>query len=192
MSKQKLLLLQDVDDLGKSGEVVSVKAGYARNFLIPNNFGIIADPNTLKMQEKLRKERAIKALEEKKEAEELAKIIEPMALSITVKVDPEGKMYGSVGPQDILDLFEKHNIKLTKKNIGIKKHIKEAGTIEIPIKLKEGVETKVSLQIIPEKIEKPKEEKKEEKREEKKSEKRKRTRKTENKEEVENKEETKE
>ncbi len=163
MTKQKLLLIKDVEELGRSGEVVLVKAGYARNFLIPKKFGIIADLNTLKIQEKLRKERAIKAVQEKKEAEELVKIIEPMTLSITVKVDPEGKMYGSVGPQDIIDLFEKHFIKLTKKNIGIKKHIKEVGITQIPIKLKEGVETKVSLQIIAEKIEKPKEEKKEEK-----------------------------
>lgn len=168
MTKQKLLLIEDVEDLGRSGEVVLVKAGYARNFLVPKRFAIVADPNTLKMQEKLRKERAVIAIQEKKESEELAKIIEQMALSITVKVDPEGKMYGSVGPQDIIELIEKHNIKLTKKNIGIKKHIKETGTIEVPIKLKEGVETKISLQIIPEKVEKISEEKKEEKKVERK------------------------
>lgn len=179
MTKQKLLLIQDVEDLGRGGEVVSVKAGYARNFLIPKKLGVTADPNTLKMQEKLRKERAVKAIQEKKEAEELAKIIETMSFSITAKVDPEGKMYGSVGPQDIIELFEKHNIKLSKKNIGIKKHIKEVGTIEVPIKLKEGVETKIALQIIPDKIikEEKKEEKKEENIEEKKVEKRKKSRK---------------
>jgi large subunit ribosomal protein L9 len=177
MAKQKLLLINDVEDLGRSGEVVSVKPGYARNFLIPKKIAIVADPNTLKMQEKLKKERAIKSLEDKKEAEALARIIEPMSLAITVKVDTEGKMYGSVGPQDIIELFEKHNIKLSKKNIGIKKHLKEVGLIEIPIKLKEGVETKVSLQIIPQKIEKQKEEKKEEINEEIKEEKKKRTRK---------------
>jgi len=159
-SKQKLLLIEDIEDLGRSGEIVSVKHGYARNFLLPKKFAMIADANTLKMQEKLRKQRAIKALHEKKEAEDLVKIIEPMTFSITVKVDPEGKMYGSVGHQDILDLFEKHNIKLSKKNIGIKKPIKEIGIVEIPIRLKEGVETKVTLQILPEKIAKPKEEKK--------------------------------
>jgi large subunit ribosomal protein L9 len=170
-SKQKLLLIKDVEDLGRSGEVVSVKAGYARNFLLPKKFGVIADPNTLKMQEKLQKERAVKAVQEKKEAKELAKIIEGITLSITVKVDPEGKMYGSVSQQDIIELLEKHNIKLIKKNIAIKKPIKEIGTFDIPIKLKEEVETKVSLQIIPEKeIEKPKEKKKKTKKTEKKAE----------------------
>ena len=158
--KQKLLLLEDVEDLGKRGEVVAVKAGYARNFLFPKNFGVIADPNTLKMQERLQKERAIKAAGEKKESAALAKIIESIALSITVKVDSEGKMYGSVSSQDVVHLLEKHNIKLSKKNILLRKHIKETGTIEIPIKLKEEVETKVTLNIIPEQIKKPTEEKK--------------------------------
>lgn len=151
MSKQKLLLIHDVDDLGKSGEIVLVKAGYARNFLIPKKLAVAATLNTLKTQEKLQKERSVRSVQERKEAEEIAKIIEQMSLSITVKVDAEGKMYGSVSPQDIMDLFEKHNIKLTKRNIGIKKHIKEIGTIEIPVKLKEGVEIKVLLQIVPEK-----------------------------------------
>ena len=159
-SKQKVLLLADVEDLGKSGEIVSVKAGYARNFLFPKKFGAIADLNTLKIQEKLQKERAVKSLQEKKESEEIVKIIKPMILSVTVKVGPEGNMYGSVNAQDIVDLFEKQNIKLDKKNIIIKKPIKEIGTIEVPIKLKEGVETKVTLKVIPENGEPPQEEKK--------------------------------
>jgi len=158
--KQKLLLLEDVEDLGKRGEVVSVKAGYARNFLYPKKLGVIADPNTLKMQERLQKERAIKAAEERKESAALAKIIESLSLSITVKVDTEGRMYGSVSALDVVHLLEKHNIKLSKKNILLKKHIKNTGTIEIPIKLKEDVETKVILNIIPDKVIKPKEEKK--------------------------------
>ncbi|MFA6118589.1 MAG: 50S ribosomal protein L9 [Parachlamydiales bacterium] len=158
-SKQKLLLLQDREDVGRTGEVVSVKLGYARNFLVPKKIAIIADANTLRMQDKLQKERAIITAQDRKESEELAKIIEPMILSITVKVDPEGKMYGSVSQQDIIDLFAKEKIDLTKKNIAIKKHIKEIGEIQVPIKLKEDVETKVTLKIIPEKVEMPKEEK---------------------------------
>ncbi|NGX63603.1 MAG: 50S ribosomal protein L9 [Candidatus Anoxychlamydiales bacterium] len=153
-SKQKLLLLKDVEDLGKSGDVVAVKPGFARNFLLPKKCAMYADPNTLKMQDRLKKERAIISAEEKKEAVALAKLIEPMTLSITVKADPDGKMFGSVSAQDIATLFEDHKIKLTKKNILLKKPIKEVGTFEIPIKLKEDVETKVTLTIIPEKTKK--------------------------------------
>lgn len=153
-SKLKLLLLKDVEDLGRSGEVALAKPGYARNYLIPQKLAVFADPNTLKMQEKLKKERSIMAVEEKKEAEALAKTIEPMTLSITVKADVDGKMYGSVNAQDIANLFEAHSIKLLKKNIILKKPIKEVGDFEIPILLKEGVEIKVTLKVIPEKIKK--------------------------------------
>lgn len=159
-AKQKLLLLKDIEDLGRSGEVVSVKAGYARNYLLPKLFGITADANTLRMQEKLQKERAVESAVDKKEAAALAKIIETMTLSIKVKVDYDGRMYGSVSATDITHLFEQHNIKLTKKNIGIKKSIKETGDIEVPIKLKEDVETKVILKIIPEEMKLPKDDQK--------------------------------
>jgi len=171
--KQKLLLLKDVEDLGKSGEVIAVKPGYARNFLLPKKMAMVADRTTLRRQEKLKKERLIIAEKEKAKALEIAKIIENITLTITVKVDPEGKMYGSVSHQDIVDLFEKEGIILTRKNIGIKKAIKETGEIEIPIKLKEDVEAKVVLKIVPDKVivEKKTEEKKEEIPEEKKEEK---------------------
>jgi len=159
-SKIKLLLLKDVEDLGRSGEVASAKPGYARNYLVPYKFAVVATPNTLKMQEKLQKERAIKAVEEKKEAEELAKTLESITLSTTVKVDPEGKMYGSVTQQDIVNLLSQQNVVLSKKNIDMKKPIKEVGTFDIPLKLKENVQAKVSLQVIPEKIHMPKEEEK--------------------------------
>ena len=177
-SKLKLLLLKDVEDLGKKGEVVAVKPGFARNYLLPKKTAVFAAPNTLRMQEKLQKERAVKSLEEKKEAEALAKIIEPMTLSITVKADVDGKMFGSVNAQDIANLFEPHSIKLTKKNIVLKKPIKEVGVFEIPILLNEGVETKVTLTVIGEKIKKTaaeKEKEKKKKAEDKKEEKDKKT-----------------
>ncbi|MBI5345668.1 MAG: 50S ribosomal protein L9 [Chlamydiae bacterium] len=149
--KQTLLLLKDVEDLGKGGEVVSVRAGYARNFLLPQQLGVIADKHTLRMQEKLKKERALNAEKDKKEAEELAQILEKMTLTIRVKVDAEGKMYGSVSAFDVLHLLEKEGIKgLSKKAIQIKKHLKELGTIDVPLKLKEEVMSKIKLEILPE------------------------------------------
>ncbi|NGX33714.1 MAG: 50S ribosomal protein L9 [Candidatus Anoxychlamydiales bacterium] len=153
-SKLKLLLLKDVEDLGRLGEIVAVKPGFARNYLLPKKAAVFATKNALKMQEKLQKERAVKSKEEKKEAEALAKIIEPMDLSITVKADVDGKMFGSVSAQDIATLFEVHSIKLTKKNIVLKKPIKEIGVYEIPILLKEGIETKITLKIVGEKVKK--------------------------------------
>jgi large subunit ribosomal protein L9 len=163
--KLKLLLTQDILDLGKSGDIVSVKPGYARNFLLPKQKALKASKNTIKIQEKLQKERAIKAAEDKKQALELAKTLESISISITVKVDPAGHMYGSVSHVDILPLLKEKGIELDKKNIALRKPIKETGEFDIPIKLVEDVEAKIKLHIIPHEV---KEEKKEEVKEEKK------------------------
>ena len=94
--KQQLLLLQDVEALGKKGEIVTARRGYIRNRLLPQRLAIIASPNTLRKQELLRKERADQAVIDRKESEEFVKQIESIALDTHVKVDPEGRMYGSV------------------------------------------------------------------------------------------------
>ena len=104
--KQQLLLLQDVDALGKKGDVVSAKSGYVRNFLVPKKLAVIASPNTLRKQERLRQERAKQAVVDLKESEDLAKQIESIILETRVKVDPEGHMYGSVSAGDIALLFQ--------------------------------------------------------------------------------------
>ena len=148
--RQNLLLLQDVADLGRSGEVVSVKAGFARNFLLPQKKGVIVGEHTLRMQKRLQEERAKQAATDKVEAEALAKVIEVIVLKTHAKVDPEGKMYGSVSSQDILDLLEKHDIKLDRKDVLLKHPIKETGTFTISLRLKEGVPATCKLEIIPE------------------------------------------
>lgn len=148
--RQKLLLLEDVDDLGKSGDVVLVKSGYARNFLFPKKKAVVADKHTLLMQEKLQKERAVKAAEDKKEAEELAALIQDKTFEVIVKVDPEGKMYGSVSQKDIVEILAKEGLVIEKKFIQLKHPIKETGVAEIILKLKEGVPSSFHLKIIPE------------------------------------------
>ncbi|NGX56248.1 MAG: 50S ribosomal protein L9 [Candidatus Anoxychlamydiales bacterium] len=165
--KLKLLLIKDVMDLGKSGEIISVKPGYARNFLFPKQKAIRADKNTIRMQGKLQKERAVKTAHDKKESIELAKVLENVKLSITVKVDPAGHMYGSVGHIDIVQLLKEKNIELDKKNIALKKPIKEVGEFDILIKLVEDVEVNIKLSVIPEAV---KEEEKKEKKQPKKEE----------------------
>jgi len=148
--KQKLLLLVDIDDLGKKGEVVEVRRGYARNFLLPQSLAVIADIHTLRIQKKLKEERAKQAIIDKKDSEELAKKLADLVLTIHVKVDPEGKMYGSVSQADILGLLKNEGYSLEKKNIDIKHSIKETGIIDVPVKLKEGVESSIKLKILPE------------------------------------------
>lgn len=148
--KQKLLLIADVDDLGKGGEIVAVRPGYARNFLLPQKKAVIATKNTLRMQEKLKKERALRAEVEKKESEELSAKVEGTTFSINVKVDPEGKMYGSVSPKDIVDLLAKEGYEIDKRSVQLKQPIKETGAFQIHLKLKEEVTCSFHLKVVPE------------------------------------------
>jgi large subunit ribosomal protein L9 len=148
--KNQLLLINDVDDLGRSGDVVSVKPGFARNFLIPQKKAVFATKGTLRMQEKLKAERAKQAVIDKREAEELAARIEGMVISTTVKVDPEGHMYGSVTVFDILELLKKEGFELERRSVQVPAPIKEIGAREINLKLKEGIPAKFTLRILAE------------------------------------------
>ncbi|MCE5318664.1 MAG: 50S ribosomal protein L9 [Parachlamydia sp.] len=149
----KLLLMKDVDDLGRSGDIVTVKPGFARNFLLPQGFAVLADKRALKMQARLQEERRQKAVEDKQEAEELAAAIEGVTIETMVKVDHEGHMYGSVSAHDVADLLEKQISRhVDKKAIqnALKHPIKETGVFPIAAKLKEGITATFTLKVVPE------------------------------------------
>ncbi len=146
----QLLLIKDVEDLGRSGDLVKVRPGYARNFLLPQQKAVIADKRTLRMQARLKEERAKQAEIDKKDAEILAQKINGMELTITVKVDPEGHMYGSVGAVDITRLFEEKGYTLEKRNVVLPQPIKALGVHNISLKLKEGVPAACTLTIVAE------------------------------------------
>jgi large subunit ribosomal protein L9 len=148
--RQQLLLLNDVDSLGKKGEIVTARPGYVRNFLLPQGFAVVADANMLRKQERLRAERAKQAIIDRKESEELLQQIESISLETRVKVDPEGRMYGSVSAHDIAILFQERGLPVEKKSVQVTKPIKVTGSHKIAIKLKEGIIAHCTLAIIPE------------------------------------------
>lgn len=150
MGKQQLLLLDDVDSLGRKGEIVSAKPGYVRNFLLPRGLAVVASANTLRKQESLKAEREKQAIIDRQESESLAKQLEGMVLETKVKVDPEGHMYGSVTPNDIAKLFAEKGFAVERRYILINKPIKESGMHKVPLKLKEGILVHCQLSIIPE------------------------------------------
>jgi large subunit ribosomal protein L9 len=148
---QHLLLIDDVEDLGRSGDVVKVKDGYARNYLLPQQKGVIADKNALKMQERLKEERAKKAIKDKTEAESLAKNFEGLTLSTVVKVDHEGHMYGSVAAADVVKLLgDEAKLHIEKRMVLLKHPIKQVGVHTIELKLNEGVPASFTLKVIAE------------------------------------------
>lgn len=147
----KLLLVEDVDDLGRSGDIVSVRPGFARNFLLPRKLALTATARALAMQAKLQEERRKRAVQEKAEAEEQAKALEGVVLTTIVKVDHDGHMYGSVSAHDIADLLQQQaNIALEKRSVALKHPIKKVGVHEITVKLKEGILATITLKVLPE------------------------------------------
>ncbi len=146
--KQQYLLISDVEDIGRSGEVISVKSGFARNFLLPRQKAVPASEHTLRMQARLKAERAKQADVDRKEAEDLAAKLQGLTLTITVKVDQEGNMYGSVGYSDILELFAKEGLQMDRRNIGLNKPLKTTGAHTMTLKLKEGVACSYILNIV--------------------------------------------
>lgn len=152
MANTQLLLLQDVDDLGRKGDVVSVTAGYAFNFLIPQSLAVIASPGALRRQAKLKEERRVIAEQDRKEAEKQVQHLEGLTLNFVVKVDHEGHMYGSVSQMDIVhEIMKLTTIQLDKRSIQLKHPIKETGVYEMPLRLKEGVLVeKIHVKVVPE------------------------------------------
>jgi large subunit ribosomal protein L9 len=147
----KLLLIEDVEALGRSGEIVNVKPGYARNYLLPQGLAVTANKQALRQQERLKEERQKQAEADTQESNEIAARLEGITLIQVVKVDHEGRMYGSVTPLEIVHILqEQQKIDLEKKNIQLKHAIKATGVHTIPVKLKEGVTTSFILKVMSE------------------------------------------
>jgi large subunit ribosomal protein L9 len=148
---KKVLLLQDVDSLGRKGEVAQAKEGYVYNFLLPQGLAILATPDALRKQVKLQEERKKVAEQDRKDSEELATRLNGETLAFTVKVDQEGHMYGSVSALDIVSLIKMQTgIDLDKRYVILKHPLKETGTYPITLRLKEGITCGVHVKVIPE------------------------------------------
>lgn len=144
----QILLLQDVEHLGRSGDLVRARPGYVRNFLLPQKMALVADARALALQAKLQEERRKLAEQERKEAEKLAARIEGTRLRVDVKIDPMGHMYGSVAAQDIVRMLEEQNIVVDRRSVVLNQPIKRVGLFPITLRLKEGVTAGISLEVI--------------------------------------------
>ena len=144
----KIVLKKDVEKLGKLGDIIIVKDGYARNYLIPKGLALEATENNLKIVER-EKERIIREKErEKKEAIALADKVKNSSCTIVVEVGEDGKMFGAVTSQDIAKSFEDIGIKLDKRMIELNEPIKELGIFYVPIKLHPEVTVEAKVWVV--------------------------------------------
>ncbi len=146
----KVILRQEIPTLGKVGDIVNVKDGYARNYLIPRDFAFIATPGAIKAIE-IEKKRHMKKLEKEREkAEALAKELAELTISIPMKVGEEGKLYGSVTAQLIAQELQIRNYDIDKKNIYLEESIKTLGIFDVNIKLHPEVTATIKIWVISE------------------------------------------
>ncbi len=145
--RQPLLLLEDIDGLGRSGDIVTAKPGFVRNFLLPQKKALVANKQVLKMQAKLKIEREKQAAVDRKESESYAAKFKELVLEQEVKVDTEGKMYGSVTQMEIIALLQEAGHRIERRNLLLPHPIKTLGTHTLKLRLKEGVEAEVQLKV---------------------------------------------
>jgi large subunit ribosomal protein L9 len=131
----KLILRQDVDKLGKAGEVVKVAPGYARNYLIPHHIAIAATPGNLKIVELEKLAHARRDQREKTSASLVAKELVKQVVTVRRKAGEGGTLYGSVTAIDVADYLLAHKIEIDKRKIQLDEPIKSIGEYHVPIRL---------------------------------------------------------
>ena len=145
----EVMLMDDVKKLGKSGQVVKVAAGYARNFLFPKGLAAVATEAAKRRLKKLELERAARAAEEKKAALEVAKKLEKLEITVSAHTTDGKKLYGSVGIGDILLAIEQNRgVKIERNQLEIDDALKEVGEYNPTIDLGHGVTVKFKITIL--------------------------------------------
>jgi large subunit ribosomal protein L9 len=144
----KVILRQNVETLGHIGDVVEVKSGYARNYLIPNKLAYTALKGNVKALEEEKKSFERKSQQELQHAEAQAAEIEKVSVSIPVQVGEEDKIFGTVTTQMIADALKEKGYEIDKRKIEIEEPIKSLGIYTISIKLHSNVSAKVKVWVV--------------------------------------------
>ena len=143
----EIILRESIDKLGQAGEVVQVKAGYARNYLLPRKLAYFATAGNLKLIEQEHNKILRHDSKLKDEAEKLLELIDGVEVSVSRKVGEHEALYGSVTIADIAAELEKKGFTIEKRKIGLTEHIKKLGEFDIPIRLFRDVVAQVKLRV---------------------------------------------
>ena len=145
----EIILKEDVANLGYKNDIVTVKSGYGRNYLIPTGKAVIASPAAKKMLAEELKQRAHKLEKIKKDAEALAEQLKEVSLTIATKVSATGTIFGSVGSIQIAEELEKLGHKVDRKIIVVK-DVKEVGSYKAVVKLHKEVTVEIPFEVVAE------------------------------------------
>ena len=146
----KLILKEDVSNLGYKDDVVEVTSGYGRNYLIPQGKAVIASPSALKMLAEDLKQRAHKIAQIKADAEAAAATLEGVALTIAAKTSATGTIFGSVGAVQIAEELAKLGHEIDRKLISVKNPVKELGKYVAVVKFHKEVSVEIPFEVVAE------------------------------------------
>ena len=146
----EVILIEDVLNLGFKDDIVNVKDGYGRNYLIPQKKAIIATESAKKVLAENLKQRAHKLERIKQEAEALAEQIKDVKLTVGAKTSTTGKIFGAVGPIQIAEAYEKAGFTVDRRVIALKEPVKEVGTYKASLKLHKEVSLDIEFDVVSE------------------------------------------
>jgi large subunit ribosomal protein L9 len=144
----EVILIKDVEKIGKAGSVVKVKEGFARNFLFPHNLAKAATSGSLKQLEKEKQVKSEQYAKVKEESEEIKKRLSGLALTISALTQGEEKLYGSINAHDIAVVLKDEGFLIDKNAIELAEPIKSLGVYEVPVKLHPEVSATVKLWVV--------------------------------------------
>ncbi len=143
----KVILREDVKDLGNMGTVIDVANGYGRNYLIPQNLAVEANPKNIKQLEHEKNIILAKAKKIRKSAEDAAEEVSKLSISIEAQSGEEDKLFGSVTAKDIAEEIAKQGIDVDKRKIILEEPIKRLGSYEVSVKIHHDVTATVKLEV---------------------------------------------
>lgn len=144
----KVILREDVENLGQAGETVDVKDGFGRNFLIPRNLAIPATAANLKAIDEVKRQRDVRLKKRRKAAEVIKDRMEKLSLQTEVLVGEEEKVFGSVTNFDVVRLLEAEGVMVDRRAVDLEEPIKALGVYTIPIKIEKDVTAHVKLWVV--------------------------------------------
>lgn len=144
----KVILREDVPEVGQAGEKVEVKSGFGRNYLFPRNLAIPATKANLRAIDEVRKQKEMREKKRRRKAEVIKDKIEMLSLSIEVLVGEEDKLYGSVTNADIAELMKEEGVIVDKRAIELEDPIKVLGVYTVPVKIDKAVTAELRLWVI--------------------------------------------
>ncbi len=146
----KVLLLQDVDNLGHKGDIVTVRDGYGRNYLIPGRMAVLASDSVVRHQEELFRQRARKIAREIGDAERVKEQLEAAKVVIAAKVGQENRIFGTVTPTQIAEALGQQGFRIDRKHIAPDEEIRMLGVYTATVKVHKNVSANLKVEVVAE------------------------------------------